>query len=294
MSNENQKVSVVLVTGPSGAGRSTAIKSFEDLGFETIDNLPLDFVPRLMVSPAENRPMALSIDVRTRGFSGKGVIEVLDAIESSEFYEPTLLYVDCAVETLLNRYSETRRRHPMSPDGPPIQGIREELDLLDGLRARADVLIDTTKLTLHDLRAEISNSFRGRDGSSLAVSLQSFSYKRGVPRGIDMAMDCRFLRNPFWDETLRSKNGLDSDVKAYVKKDARYTPFFDQLSDMIALLLPAYKEEGKSHFSVGLGCTGGQHRSVCIAEELAEELAKRGWRVSVRHREIERRDLAVS
>lgn len=293
MSDLNQKTSVVLVTGPSGAGRTTAIKSFEDLGFETIDNLPLDFVPRLLSAAPSDKPMALSIDVRTRGFSVKGVLDVLEAIADSEFYESTLLYVDCTTDKLLNRYSETRRRHPMSPDGSPIEGIREEIDLLDSLRARADVLIDTTNLTPHDLRAEISNWFAGSDGSMLAVSLQSFSYKRGVPRGIDMAMDCRFLRNPFWDENLRSKNGLDEGVKKYVKNDARYKPFFDQLSDMVALLLPAYKEEGKSHFSIGLGCTGGQHRSVTVTEELATELAARGWRVSVRHREIERRKPVV-
>jgi UPF0042 nucleotide-binding protein len=293
MSDLNQKTSVVLVTGPSGAGRTTAIKSFEDLGFETIDNLPLDFVPRLLSAAPSDKPMALSIDVRTRGFSVKGVLDVLETIADSEFYDSTLLYVDCTTDKLLNRYSETRRRHPMSPDGSPIEGIHEEINLLDSLRARADVLIDTTNLTPHDLRAEISNWFAGNDGSMLAVSLQSFSYKRGVPRGIDMAMDCRFLRNPFWDESLRSKNGLDEGVKNYVKNDARYKPFFDQLSDMVALLLPAYKEEGKSHFSIGLGCTGGQHRSVTVTEELATELAARGWRVSVRHREIERRKPVV-
>lgn len=293
MSEVKQKSSVVLVTGPSGAGRTTAIKAFEDLGYETIDNLPLDFVPRLLSVGSSGKPMALSIDVRTRGFSVKGVLDVLDTIAELQSYEATLLYVDCTEDKLVKRYSETRRRHPMSPEGSPIDGIRDEIALLDSLRVRADVLIDTTDLTPHDLRAEISNWFAGKDGSMLAVNLQSFSYKRGVPRGVDMAMDCRFLRNPFWDESLRSKSGLDAEVKTYVKKDARYKPFFDQLADMISLLLPAYKEEGKSHFSIGLGCTGGQHRSVCVTEELAAELATRGWRVSVRHRELERRKPTV-
>jgi UPF0042 nucleotide-binding protein len=289
MSKGVQKSSVVLVTGPSGAGRSTAIKAFEDLGYETIDNLPLDFVPRLLSVPPNGKPMALGIDVRTRGFSVKGVLDVLENIAELQSYEATLLYVDATEDKLLKRYSETRRRHPMSPDGAPIVGIRDEVALLDSLRIRADVLIDTTDLTPHDLRAEISRGFAGTEGSGLAVNLQSFSYKRGVPRGVDMAMDCRFLRNPFWDESLRGKSGLDDDVKTYVKKDERYKPFFEQLADMISLLLPAYKEEGKSHFSIGLGCTGGQHRSVTVTEELAAELATRGWRVSVRHRELERR-----
>ncbi|MCL4118673.1 UNVERIFIED_CONTAM: hypothetical protein GTU68_052193, partial [Idotea baltica] len=154
----------------------------------------------------------------------------------------------------------------------------------------ADVLINTSELTPHDLRGEINRLFGGESGATLAVNLQSFSYKRGVPRGIDMVLDCRFLRNPYWDETLRGKTGLDQAVRSYVQADERYDAFFKQIINMAELLLPAYREEGKSHFTIGLGCTGGQHRSVTLTEELAKTLAKKGWQVSIRHREMERRN----
>ncbi len=284
-----QKLNVVLVTGPSGAGRSTAINAFEDLGFETIDNLPLELLPRLLSGPPLNRPLALGIDVRTRDFTPVGVLDALEQVGSRDGYDASLLFIDCNIASLLKRYSETRRRHPLSPDGTPRQGIEAELRLLESLRDRADVFIDTSELSPHELRAEIDTVFGGPDGGYLAVNVQSFSYKRGVPRGIDMVLDCRFLRNPYWDESLRSKTGLDQAVVEYVQQDARYKPFFDKLSDMVDMLLPAYRDEGKSHFSIGLGCTGGRHRSVSVAEELAKALAELGWRVSKRHRELERR-----
>ena len=280
---------VVLVTGPSGAGRSTAIKAFEDLGYETIDNIPLALLPRLIAGPPDGRPMALGLDVRTRDFSVRGVLDVYDAFKQDEVMEPSLLYVDCQADALVRRYSETRRRHPMAPDDTPLRGIELEIELLKELRSRADVLIDTTPLTPHDLKAEIGGLFSGTGGASLAISVQSFSYKRGVPRGIDMVMDCRFLRNPYWDQSLREKTGQDSEVFDYVSADPKYNAFFDQLTNLTRLLLPAYRDEGKAHFSIGLGCTGGQHRSVAVAEELANALEADGWLVSRRHREMERR-----
>ncbi|WGI23559.1 RNase adapter RapZ [Amylibacter sp. IMCC11727] len=282
-------IPVVLVTGPSGAGRSTAIKAFEDLGYETIDNIPLALLPRLIAGPPDGRPMALGLDVRTRDFSVRGVLDVYDAFKQDEVMEPSLLYVDCQADALVRRYSETRRRHPMAPDDTPLRGIEQEIELLKELRSRADVLIDTTPLTPHDLKAEIGGLFSGTGGASLAISVQSFSYKRGVPRGIDMVMDCRFLRNPYWDQSLREKTGQDSDVLDYVSSDPKYSAFFDQLTSLTRLLLPAYRDEGKAHFSIGLGCTGGQHRSVAVAEELAKALEADGWQVSRRHREMERR-----
>lgn len=289
MATKVQKLNVVLVTGPSGAGRSTAINAFEDLGYETIDNLPLELLPRLLDGPPLNKPLALGIDVRTRDFTPLGVLDALEQVEAFEGYDASLLFIDCDIASLLKRYSETRRRHPLAPDGTPRQGIEAELRLLEHLRHRADVFIETSEMSPHDLRAEIGALFGGPDGAFLAVNVQSFSYKRGVPRGIDMVLDCRFLRNPYWDESLRSKTGLDSAVVDYVQQDARYKPFFDKLSDMVGLLLPAYRDEGKSHFSIGLGCTGGRHRSVSVAEELAKALALQGWHVSKRHREMELR-----
>jgi UPF0042 nucleotide-binding protein len=282
---------IVLITGPSGAGRSTVVNAFEDMGFETIDNLPLEFLPRLLSGPNLGRDMALSVDVRTRNFSVKAVMDAIESLEQREDYEASLFYIDCSTDVLLRRYSETRRRHPSSPDGAPLKGIQLERDLLHVLRHRADVYVNTTEMSPHDLRAEVSKLFGTEEARSLAVNIQSFSYKRGVPRGIDMVLDCRFLRNPYWDEGLREKTGADPAVQEYVKADALYKDFFDQTVKMAQLLLPAYRNEGKAHFTIGLGCTGGKHRSVCVAEELTHALSKLGWQTSLRHREMERRAL---
>lgn len=289
METEPIPTKIVLVTGPSGAGRSTAINAFEDLGYETIDNMPLALVPSFLTGPPLGRDIALGMDVRTRDFDVKGVLELVDMITEQEGYTCSLFYVDASAEVLLRRFSETRRRHPLKPDDMPAVGIAAEKDLLVALRSRADLLINTTDLSPHDLRDEITSHFGGVDGSHLAVNIQSFSYKRGVPRGIDMVLDCRFLRNPYWDPSLRGKSGLDQPVRSYVQEDKRYKAFFDQTLQLVALLLPAYLEEGKSHFTIGLGCTGGQHRSVTLTEELAQSLATLGWQVAVRHRELERR-----
>lgn len=289
MQTNQPKSNIVLVTGPSGAGRSTSIKVFEDLGYEAIDNMPLSLIPALFNGPPVGRDMALGIDVRTRDFSVKGVFDARDLIAAGEDYEPSLLFVDCSTDALLRRYSETRRRHPMAPDGTPLKGIQIETDLLHSLRAHADILIDTSQMTPHQLKAEIGRLFDTATAPGLAISVQSFSYKRGIPRGIDMVLDCRFLTNPYWDAVLRERSGLDADVQRFVAADTRFEPFFSQLRDMTLMLLPAYREEGKAHFSIGLGCSGGRHRSVAVAEALKKVLEEKGWRVSVRHREMERR-----
>ncbi len=279
---------LILVTGPSGAGRSTAIRALEDMSFEAIDNLPLSFLPRLLDMPDQTRPLAVGIDVRTRDFSVEMMLETLDLLRQRFDVDLELLFIDCRAEVLLRRFSETRRRHPLAPVETPAQGIDRELDLMEPIRTRADHLIDTSEMTLHDLRAELSRTFARQDTTGLAVSVVSFSYKRGVPRGVDMIFDCRFLRNPYWDTDLREQDGRDSDVVLYIQKDQRFSAFLAQVTDLCALLLPAYKEEGKSHLSIGFGCTGGQHRSVMMTEHLAQGLAGLGWQVSKRHRELDR------
>jgi len=281
--------SIVLVTGPSGAGRSTAINALEDLGFEVIDNLPLSLLPRLLEGPPPSRPLALGLDVRNRDFGVDALIAAIDQLSAKVDVTAQVLYLDAAEEELVKRYSETRRRHPLAPAGPPLAGIAAERELLVPVRARADVLIETTGLSPHDLRAEIEQWFGVGEGRKLGVTLHSFSYKRGLPRGIDIVMDCRFLRNPHWDETLRARDGRDADVAAYVAADARYDAFFAQVKSLIDLLLPASKDEGKTHLSIGFGCTGGKHRSVMMVEGMASALAQDGWHVSKRHRELERR-----
>lgn len=278
---------LVLVTGPSGAGRSTAINSLEDLGFEAIDNLPLRLLPRLFEGAPPSRPMALGLDVRNRDFSVAAVLEMIEALQQRPDAELSVLYLDCRPEVLLRRFSETRRRHPMAPEETPEMGVRRELDLLLPIRERADTLLDTSGRNVHQLRAEIEALFAPEEGKPLAVSIQSFSYKRGLPRSSDMVFDCRFLTNPYWDPALRPLNGTAEEVQDHVAADPRFAPFFARILDLTRLLLPAYREEGKSHLSIAFGCTGGQHRSVALAETLAKALAKDGQQVSIRHRELQ-------
>jgi len=285
---------LVLVTGPSGAGRSTAIHALEDLGYEAIDNLPLSLVPRLLDGPPIQRPLALGIDVRNRDFAATALIELIDRLTRIPEVSPEVLFLDCAPEELVRRFGETRRRHPLMPGVAPAEGVMSEIDILAPIRARADVLIDTTGLTPHDLKAEIARWFDQGAIERLAVSVQSFSYKRGVPRGLDLMFDCRFLRNPHWDEALRPEDGRNPAVAEFVAADPRYADFMARVSDLLLFLLPAQIEEGKSHVTVGFGCTGGRHRSVAVAEKMAETLAAAGWQVSKRHRELERRAAGAS
>ncbi len=281
--------SVILVTGPSGAGRSTAIHALEDLGFEAIDNLPLTLLPRLLDGPPHGRALALGLDVRNRDFSIAALIELIDRLGADPATSAQVLYLDCRADVLVKRFSETRRRHPLAPAESAAEGVKREIDLLVPIRARADFLIDTSDLTPHDLRAEMARWFDRETDQRLAVSVQSFSYKRGVPRGIDMILDCRFLANPYWEASLRDGDGRDPAVAAHIAADPRFAEFFDRIAELAEFLLPAFVAEGKSHLSIGFGCTGGQHRSVFVAERLAARLADAGWQVSKRHRELERR-----
>ncbi|MFO8127931.1 RNase adapter RapZ, partial [Yoonia sp.] len=260
---------VVLVTGPSGAGRSTAINALEDLGYEVIDNLPLSLLPRLLDGPPPTRPLALGVDVRNRDFSTAALIDAIDRLAGKGQLTAQVLYMDAAEEELVRRYSETRRRHPLAPAGSPLQGIAAERELLIPIRARADVLIDTTGMSPHDAKAEVEQWFGTGEGRKLGVTLHSFSYKRGLPRGMDIVMDCRFLQNPHWEEHLRQLDGRDPAVAAYVFADPRFPAFFKQVKGLIDLLLPAHRDEGKAHLSIGFGCTGGKHRSGGMTERLA-------------------------
>ena len=277
---------IVLVTGPAGAGRSSTLNVLEDAGFEAIDNIPLRMLRALLEAPGQLRPMALGIDPRNRDFSTDMVAELLTQMRNLPDVSVELLYLDCATDVLLRRFSETRRRHPMAASDSPVEGIRREKELLAPVQAMADVLINTTELNVHELRSEVEHWF-ARDGQhSLNISVQSFSYKRGLPRSADMVFDCRFLRNPFWEPSLRHLNGTDVAVARYVSQDPLYAPFSKQVLDLSLLILPACKTEGKSHISLAFGCTGGQHRSVTLAEFLALRLAKEGWQGSIRHREL--------
>jgi UPF0042 nucleotide-binding protein len=276
---------VVLVTGPAGAGRASAIRVLEDIGFEAIDNMPLRLLAPLIDTPAPERPLALGIDPRTRDFSIDAVEAALSFLGDQAGVVPELLYLHCDTDVLLKRFSETRRRHPLAENDRVEAGIERELAMLTPLQDKADLRIDTSGLTVHELRSEIERHYAPGQKGLLAVSLQSFSYKRGLPRAVDMVFDCRFLRNPYWEPSLRALDGRDGRVQDYVKADPRWPEFETRVDEMLAFLLPAFRDEGKSHLSVAFGCTGGQHRSVAMVENMALTLAEKGWQVSIRHRE---------
>lgn len=278
---------VIFVMGPSGAGRSTAINVFEDLGFDTIQNLPLSLFDRVISGPGSMPRLALGMDVRNRDFSIDAVIAALNAFAEAD-HVAELMFLECSTDVLLRRYSETRRRHPFATDTLEA-AVEKERELLGALRDRADHLIDTTNMTPHDLKADIGRRFAEDGAADLMLSVESFSYKRGLPRGVDMIFDVRFLANPHWEAELRALDGRDSKVAAYVEADPHFADFFAKISDLVLSLLPSFKAEGKTYLSVGLGCTGGQHRSVAVAEKLAKTLAEQGLQVSTRHREMERR-----
>lgn len=291
MSETPFKTRLVLISGPSGAGRSTAIRVLEDLGFEAIDNLPISLIPRLLDGAALPRPLALGLDVRNRDFSTAAVIELVDRLSRDPDVNVELLYLDASFDALVRRFSETRRRHPLSATDAPAMGIRHEFDMLSEIRDRADVLIDTSALSPHDLRAELAKWFAPPSGAPMALSVQSFSYKRGLPRGADMVFDCRFLANPHWVAGLREHDGRHPAVDAHVKADPRFADFFEKVYDLTLSLLDSFVDEGKTSLTIAFGCTGGKHRSVAVAENLSDALIARGWQIARRHREIERRSM---
>lgn len=285
--NSRSPASVLLVTGMSGAGKSTALKALEDLGYEAIDNLPLSLLGS-MVRPGDglDRPLAIGVDIRTRDFEVAPFIrQVEDMMERSE-RDVRLLFLDCDDEVLRRRFTETRRRHPLANDRPVTDGIRLERQHLARLRDQADPVIDTSDFTAADLGRWIKDHFGLDRRQGLAIFVTSFAYGRGLPREADLVFDVRFLRNPHYDEALRALDGRDPAVGAYVAADPGFDPFFEKLTEFLLPLLDRYEREGKSYLTIAVGCTGGRHRSVFVAQRLAAALAQVGRRVSVTHRDV--------
>lgn len=295
MGTDIPKNKVLLVSGVSGAGKSSALKQLEDIGFEAVDNMPLSLIGRLIPgleggdnTSGEGQSLAIGVDIRTRDFDAAKLLELLDRIAASGHIEVALLFMDCDDEVLGRRYEETRRRHPLAADRPVIDGIRRERRVMEPLRARADHVIDTTDFVLGDLKAHLEHSFGLESDPGLAIFVTSFSFKRGLPRDADLVFDVRFFRNPHYDKTLRPKTGRDREVQAYVMEDEAFEGFFAHLTGMVGPLLPRYRAEGKSYLTIGFGCTGGRHRSVFIAERFHAWLKENGWRAQIRHRDLDK------
>ena len=278
---------LVLVTGLSGAGRSSALNTLEDLGYEAIDNLPLELLDRVL-RDGSTRPLALGVDIRTRSFAVAPVVEALERLEADPRLDVVLLFVHCDDEILRRRFTETRRRHPLAQDRPLIDGIVAERRLVTPLRTRADLVIDTSALTPGDFRRILTGHLALETAPSMSVFVMSFSYRFGLPRAADVVFDARFLANPHYDPRLRPLTGRDPEVAAFVRADPDFEPYFERLVAMLTPLLPRYQREGKSYLTIAFGCTGGRHRSVMMAESLAAALESGDWRVSLVHRDLDR------
>jgi RNase adapter protein RapZ len=277
---------VLLVTGMSGAGRSTALKALEDMGYEAFDNLPFSLVPALIESAAADaRAIAVGADLRTRGFAVENMLKPLDAVVGRTGRELKVLFIDCDDERLQRRYTETRRPHPLAGDRPVTDGIRLERRVVSALRDRADLVIDTSNLSAAELKRLMTGHFALATGR-LRVFVTSFAYRHGIPRDADLIFDVRFLDNPHYVPALRQLTGRDPAVAAHIERDPDLSPFLGGLWRLLQPLLPRYEQEGKTYLTIAIGCTGGRHRSVYVAERLATQIGAAGLRVELAHREL--------
>jgi RNase adapter protein RapZ len=298
MKEGSERRRVVVVTGLSGAGKLSVLGALEDLGFDTVDNPPLELLSE-MVGRSGGK-VAIGVDARTRGFDAGEVVATLAALGGNPALRPELVYVTADETTLLRRYTESRRPHPLAPNARVTDGIAQEQALTGPLREAADLVLDTSDLPLAAMRRLIGLHF-GADATDgqLVVTLTSFAYRQGLPREADLVFDSRFLRNPHYEPTLRPRTGLDPKVGAFIEADPDFPSFFERVAGLVEMLLPRFVQEGKKYATIAIGCTGGRHRSVYLVEKLAARLAgrqsaQRGaggshpWRLHVMHRELAR------
>jgi UPF0042 nucleotide-binding protein len=267
---------VLLVTGLLGAGKTTALKLLEDLGWEIIDNFPIRLLNRLIESPAPagqaaHSPIAIGFDSRTRGFNPRETMDLVKQLSGREDIELTTLFLDCTSAELERRYNETRRRHPLAQEMPVIAGIRAERELLEPLRRWADVVIDTSA---------------SPEGQALTLTISSFGFSRGMPPVADLVFDMRFLDNPHWQAELKPLTGQDQAVGDHIRRDTAYAEAFERIRDLVLFLLPRYETQGKAYVNIAFGCTGGRHRSVFFAEQLASALRNAGFSPTLLHRNL--------
>ncbi|MCC3303910.1 RNase adapter RapZ [Sneathiella sp. HT1-7] len=279
---------VVIVSGLSGAGKSTALRQFEDMGWEVADNIPLSLLTAMVDEAGDGvgANLAIGIDFRTRGFSTDLVLEVIAALRAKGHDPVRLLFMDCDEAVLQRRFTETRRRHPLAKDRPVGDGIRQEKDRLGGLKSAADLRIDSTSLSQPELKRILTGHFSLQRASRLSITVMSFSYVNGIPREADLMFDVRFLQNPFYDNHMRPMTGQDQEVADFIADDPAYADFMDQVAKLLLLLMPRYIEEGKSYLTIAFGCTGGRHRSVCVAEKIHDLMVNSGYFANLVHRDL--------
>jgi UPF0042 nucleotide-binding protein len=286
----SMSLDLTIITGMSGAGRSEAAHVLEDLGYFVIDNLPPMLIGKVAeLARSTEKPIryALVVDVR----SGDFLHDLSSAIEELRRMgaHTRVLFLDASTDVLVRRYEASRRRHPLSDTDRVSDGIGRERALLEPLKGEADLIVDTSSLNVHELRDRLRELFADQVGDGeLQVNVVSFGYKHGLPIDVDLVFDCRFLPNPHWVDDLRPLTGLDVSVRDYVLSRPETQPFLAQLDNLLELTLPGYEREGKAYLSIGIGCTGGRHRSVVVAEQVGERLRRHGYRAAVHHRDVDR------
>ncbi|MAW98266.1 MAG: RNase adapter RapZ [Sphingomonas sp.] len=290
--NRQKPKRILIVSGMSGAGKSTVLRTLEDLGWEVVDQLPVLLIDRLLATElpyaaeADDRPLAVGAGIRTRGFDPEGLVRRIKALGDRRGHDIGTLFLDCSGAELERRYAETRRRHPLATDRPASDGIARERELLAPLRRWANRLIDTTTMSANDLTQQIRDQFATQQMREPTLSVLSFGYARGMPRNADLVFDMRFLRNPHWEDSLRPGTGQDADVSEYIMADPAYAEAIERIEGLLLHLLPRYREQGKAYVTIGFGCTGGRHRSVHVAERIAQRLRENGFSPTVRHRDL--------
>ncbi|MCR8847802.1 RNase adapter RapZ [Rossellomorea sp. SC111] len=284
-------VQLVIITGMSGAGKTVAIQSFEDLGFFCVDNLPPTLLPKFLELMKESgnkmNKVALVMDLRGREFFDH-LFKALDELAETSWVSPQILYLDADDSSLVRRYKETRRSHPLAPSGLPLEGIRQERELLEELKGRSQLIYNTSTMKPRELREKILTEFSVNKKTIFTVNVVSFGFKHGIPIDADLVFDVRFLPNPHYIDHMRPKTGLDEEVSTYVLKWNETNKFIEKITDLLSFMLPQYKREGKSQLVVAIGCTGGQHRSVALAEYLGHHFEK-DYQTKISHRDIQKR-----
>ena len=281
---------VVLVTGVLGAGKTTALRALEDLGWETIDNFPIRLLEGMIDNPERatdtQTPMAIGFDSRTRGFNPHDAIELIKRLTRREDISLTTLFLDCSGEELVRRYNETRRRHPLAADMPLGSGIAAEREVMEPMRRWADIVINTTAFSTHLLTQAIREQFEPETGRLMTITVSSFGFARGMPPVADYIFDMRFLNNPHWDRVLRPMTGLDQPIAEYIRKDPAYDDAFAGIRDLLLTVLPRFRAQGKAYVNIAFGCTGGRHRSVFMAEQVSAALRANGFSLTIFHRNL--------